>query len=111
MKDMENLTTIDDVDRFINSHNLSFIYVSRENCGVCHAVLPRLRELLDHYKDIHLGFVDASQLEEIAAKLSVFTVPALLLFIEGKEYLREARFVHFDELKIKLDSLYELYNE
>lgn len=111
MKKLEELSSMDMIENFLKNHELSFLYVSREDCGVCHAVLPRLRELLNKFPQIYLGHINAYKVEEIAAKFSIFTVPALLLFIDGKEVLREARFVHFDELENRLEKIYGIYNQ
>ena len=53
--------------------------------------------------------MNALEVEEIAGHLSIFTAPTLLLFVEGKEYLREDRFVRFADLEEKLTRIYELY--
>ncbi|WP_280166039.1 thioredoxin family protein [Priestia aryabhattai] len=111
MKKLEELTSMNMIEDYLKNHELSFLYVSREDCGVCHAVLPRLRELLDNFPLIHLGHINAYDVEEVAAKFSIFTVPVLLLFIDGKEVLREARFVHFDELEKRLEKIYKMYNQ
>ncbi|WP_077604007.1 thioredoxin family protein [Oceanobacillus sojae] len=98
-------------EEFLQNHALSFLFVSRPDCSVCHAVLPKLRELLDNYPQIHLGHIDASKVEEVAEKFLIFTVPIMLLMIEGKEYIREDRFVRFDQLEEKLDQIYGMYTE
>ncbi|GEN89074.1 thioredoxin family protein [Oceanobacillus sojae] len=111
MKKVHELTTIKMTEEFLQNHALSFLFVSRPDCSVCHAVLPKLRELLDKYPQIHLGHIDASKVEEVAEKFLIFTVPIMLLMIEGKEYIREDRFVRFDQLEEKLDQIYEMYTE
>ncbi|MGM0862073.1 MAG: thioredoxin family protein [Bacillota bacterium] len=109
MKEVTELLSLDAIENFINRHKLSFIYISRPSCTVCHAVLPQLRELLEQFPHIKLGHVNADSVEEVAGRFSVFTVPVLLLFIEGTEFLREARFVHFEQLEQKLKRVYQLY--
>ncbi|MDF2478865.1 MAG: thioredoxin [Sphingobacterium sp.] len=109
MKKLNELATLNMVEEFIENHELSFLYVSRPECSTCHAILPKLRELLDHYPLIHLGHIDASKVEEVAEKFLIFTVPIMLLMIDQREYLREDRFVHFDRLKEKLGQIYEMY--
>lgn len=111
MKEVTELLSLNAIDNFINRHQLSFIYISRSSCTVCHAVLPQLRELLEQFSHIKLGHVNADSVEEVAGRFSVFTVPVLLLFIEGSEFLREARFVHFEQLEQKLKRVYQLYEE
>lgn len=111
MKELVDLTSIDSIEDFISNHPLSFLYVSRPSCSVCHAVLPQLRELLTQFPLIQLGSINAESVEEVAGKYMVFSVPTLLLFVEGKEYLRMDRFVHFEQLKEKINKIYNMYIE
>lgn len=111
MKEVHELTNIKMAEEFLKNHALSFLLVSRPDCSVCHAILPKLRGLLDDYPLIHLGHIDASKVEEVAEKFLIFTVPIMLLMIEGKEYIREDRFVRFDQLEEKLDQIYGMYTE
>lgn len=46
MKEAAELTSMVSIEKFITDHQLSFIYISRPQCTVCHAVLPQLRALL-----------------------------------------------------------------
>ncbi|WP_232336740.1 YbbN family protein [Planococcus lenghuensis] len=64
---------------------------------------------MDGYPRIRTATVDAEQIEELAGLLSLFTVPVLILFVDGKEMLREARFVHIEEFHRKIGRLYEGY--
>lgn len=111
MKEVYELTTIEMAEEFLKNHALSFLFVSRPDCSVCHAILPKLRELLDNYPLIHLGHIDAAKVEEVAEKFLIFTVPIMLLIIDGKEYIREDRFVRFEQLEEKLDQIYEMYTQ
>ncbi|MEC1789857.1 thioredoxin family protein [Bacillus vallismortis] len=111
MKEMTELHSLAAVEHFIKQHQFSFIYISRPGCTVCHAVLPQLRLLLDQFPKIALGHINADEVEEVAGRFSVFTVPVLLLFVDGTEFLREARFVHFEQLEERLKRVYQLYEE
>ncbi|MGM9932822.1 thioredoxin family protein [Pradoshia sp.] len=108
MKEMKELTSLNMIEDFVQENPMSFLYVSRQECSVCHAVLPRVRELLDHFPDIRLGHIDANAVPEVAAAYSIFTVPVILYFIEGQEVLRKARFIHFEELAEQIEKIYGL---
>lgn len=105
------LTTIEEVHALIEENQFSFLYISRENCSVCHTLLPQVKEVVLRFPKIQFAFINADDVEEIAGHFSIFTVPAMLLFIDGKEYIREARFVHIDELEKKINKLYHLVIE
>ncbi|GGF70369.1 thioredoxin-like protein YdfQ [Paenibacillus albidus] len=111
MKEVYELTAIREIEDFLQQHELSFLYISKPDCSTCHALLPKLKELLSHYPLIRLGHIDASTVEEVAGKFLILSAPVMLLIIEQKEYLREDRFVRFEELKRKLDQLYEAYTQ
>lgn len=107
MKKLKELTSLDMIDTFIQSHELSFLYISRPDCSVCHGLLPQVQQLMMKYPEIALGYIDAHTIKEVAGHLSIFTVPVLLLFVDGKEYIREARIVHLDLLDDKINKVYE----
>lgn len=56
----------------------------------------------------HIGTrqVNAQEIPELAGYLSIFTVPVLVLFADGKEILREARFVHVEEFRRNIEKVY-----
>ncbi|MGE7980533.1 thioredoxin family protein [Psychrobacillus sp. NPDC093200] len=109
MRTFEELHTIEAVDSFISSNPLSFIYISHTDCSVCHALLPQVKKLMENFPEIQLAHINSAKVEEIAERFIVFSVPALLLFIDGKEYLREARIVHMSQFEEKLQKIYEGY--
>lgn len=103
MKDYTQLTSIEMVREFTRNNRLSFIYISRESCSVCHAVWPRVQELLSDYPQIQLGTVDADEVKEIAGEYLVFTVPTMFLLKDQKELFRESRFIRIEQLKQNLE--------
>lgn len=107
MRQFKILTELEAVEQFIQDNELAILYISRPNCSVCHGLLPQVKELMEKYPKIQLGHIDASEVEKVAGRFSVFTVPVLLLYINGKEYVREARIVHMDLLENKLDKIYQ----
>lgn len=110
MKKHSELTSIEMVDEFLQQNELVFLYVSRPECSVCHALLPKIRELLEAYPMVYLGHVDANQVEEVASRFLIFTVPTMIMFVEQKEYIRADRFVRFDRLEEQLQQIYRMYS-
>ncbi len=107
MREFTELKSISHIDGFIEENQLAFLYISRNNCSVCHALLPQVKELMNKFPDIQPAHIVADNVEEVAGRFSIFTVPVLLLFVEGKEYVREARIVHLDLLDDKIQRIYE----
>ncbi|MGM8211345.1 thioredoxin family protein [Virgibacillus sp. W0430] len=107
MNMFKQLSSLEKVEKFISDHTLAFLYISKPNCSVCHGLLPQVQNLLKKYPDIQTAQVNTAELEAIAGRFSIFTVPVLLLFVEGKEYIREARIVHMQQLEERIDKIYE----
>ncbi|MEN1968152.1 thioredoxin family protein [Lentibacillus sp. N15] len=107
MRAFEELASLSAVQEFIQHHQLSFLFISRPDCSVCHGLFPQVQVLMENYPEIKLGHINADVVQEVAGAFSVFTVPALLFFIDGKEYIREARIVPLDLLEEKLNKIYK----
>lgn len=105
----QHATSIAEVRRFIIENHLAFVYISREDCSVCHAVRPQVQDILKNYPRIQSIQADADHIPEVAGDFTVFSVPALLLFADGKELIREARFVNMENLNRQLSRVVENY--
>lgn len=103
---MKELASMAELQAFIHSNRFSFLFVSRKTCGVCHALLPQVEIMLQAFPEIKLAHLDADAVQEVAGTLMIFTVPVLLLYVDGKEYIREARFVHIELLQEKISKIY-----
>ncbi|RSD25546.1 thioredoxin [Mesobacillus subterraneus] len=53
------------------------------------------------------GLVNAGKVEEIAGFLMAFTVPVLVLYADGREYLREARIVQVEKFREDVAKIHE----
>jgi hypothetical protein len=56
-----------------------------------------------------LRYIDLEKIELAKGKFSVFTIPTILMFINGKEFIREARYISVEDLRNKKLRYYELY--
>lgn len=100
------LTTIEDMHEKIHQHTYTFFYITQPNCSVCHGLQPQIEQILADFPNIFTYQVDASKTPRVAGDFQVFTAPTLLLFMEGKEYLREVRFVQTSRFREKILRVY-----
>jgi len=107
MREFIKLHSMEGIQAFILENQLTFLYISRPNCSVCHGLKPQVLKLMEQYPNIKLGHINADEVKEVAGRFSIFTVPVLLLFVEGKEYIREACIVHMDLFNEKLNKIYK----
>ncbi len=104
------VNSIDEMQEIIVSEEAVLFYISTDNCGVCEVLKPKIEELFrENFNKFSLYEVNSSQAPEIAAQMSIFTVPTLLLFINGQEFLRESRSINFNQLREKVSRAYSLF--
>lgn len=95
-----------ELDELLNNIKPVVLYFSTETCHVCHSVLPQLIGLIDALP-ISFVKVKADLQPEICGQLLVFTVPTILVFYEGKEIVRESRFIDFNNIEKMLSRVLE----
>ncbi|MFD1204331.1 MULTISPECIES: thioredoxin family protein [Sporosarcina] len=82
------------------------LFVKTDHCSVCEGLYPQVNALTDDYP-FPFYKVNVAEVPEMAGQLSLFTAPVVLLFHQGREMARFARFVQMDQLRQRLDELAE----
>ncbi len=86
------------------------LYFSGEHCNVCHALRPKIKALFDErFPEIAQLWLDAHENPELSAHFQVFSVPTLIVFLDGKEFIREGRAMSLAALEAKLSRPYEIF--
>ena len=60
------------------------------------------------FPKINFCYVDLNKAKEISGQLSVFSVPTILVYFEGKETIRVSRNVHLEELYKQIERYYKM---
>jgi len=64
--------------------------------------------LLTNYPKVKSIKISIDEFPSLRAEFSVFTAPTILLFTQGKETLRESRFIVINELDKNINRYYSL---
>lgn len=99
---MKEIKTLSEVKAVLQHNMLVMLFISQPNCSVCVSLLPQVKSLLHRFPNIIAVEINTEEIEEIAGEYLIFTVPAILLFVNGKEVLRKVRFVRMKELESDL---------
>ena len=83
-------------------------YFSHGECNVCKVLKPKVINLVDKYDDFEFIYVNTNESPDICGQHTVFTVPTVLVFVEGKESKRFSRNFAMTELEELLDRFNEL---
>ena len=103
------MNTIENIQLSIKENLAVMVYFSAPTCNVCHALKPKLMEALEtNFKEFKVESVDISVEEDIAPHFEVFAIPTLLVFLDGKEFLRKSRHMSVDEVIKEIKRPYDI---
>lgn len=105
---MIELNTLEEMDEFINNNIIAMVYFASDGCSVCGVLLPKIEEMLIKFPKLKIRKVQVDKFTEAAGQYSIFTLPAILVYIEGKEIIREARFISVEMLEKAIDRYYDM---
>lgn len=101
-----------EIENLIHTNSAVLLYVSTEACSVCKVLKPKVVELInENFPRILFLYVDAEESKETAAQLNVFSVPTIIVYFEGREYIRKSRNVSLAELQEDIERLYKMMFE
>ena len=102
--------TLEEVKEKVENSPAVMLYFWGDNCAVCDALKPKIKSILDKdFPKVEQIYIDAKNNIDIAANFSVFAIPTTIIFLDGKEFLREGRNVSLASLKSKLQRPYSMF--
>ncbi|MDA3853998.1 MAG: thioredoxin family protein [Bacteroidales bacterium] len=87
---MKEITSKEEFDLLLKEKPAVIAYFSHDNCNVCKVLKPKLSEALtDQFPKVEQVYINIEKTPELGGQHSIFTVPVVLLFLEGQENLRK----------------------
>ncbi|MFA9388731.1 MAG: thioredoxin family protein [Prolixibacteraceae bacterium] len=106
------ISTNDQFDELLEKQPMVLSYFSGENCNVCASLKPKIEMLVrEQFPQVQFVEIATEQSPELSARYRVFSVPVVLFFVEGREYIREARGISVIELEQKMNKIVKLYED
>ena len=85
------------------------LYFSAPTCNVCHALKPKLLTAFEaNFSELQVKSIDISETPEVASHFGVFSIPTLLIYLDGKEFLRKSRHMSVDQVVTEIQRPYEM---
>ena len=101
--------TMAEVDAAAASSDMLLLYFSGENCGVCRDLRPKVEEMLLKFPDIQAVEIETAKSPALSASFEIFSVPALILLVQGKQTVRMAGVFSLRELEAKVERYHRLF--
>jgi len=88
------------------------LYFWGDNCNVCEALRPKIKEAFDSYfPKIEQIYLNAKENMEISVYFSVFSIPTMIVFLDGKEFTKASRNISIEQLIAQVDRPYSMMFE
>ena len=103
------MQTIETIEKTIQDNIAVMLYFSAPTCNVCHALKPKLLEAItSNFKEFRIISIDVSVEQETAAHFNVFAIPTVLIFLDGREFIRKSRHMSVDEVVREIERPYSI---
>jgi len=106
MNFISQLSYFEEIEKIIAlKQEMSLFYFTGKNCGVCSVVKPQVDALLGRHPEMKGYHVSIDEDPMISGQLSVYTVPMILIFYQGRELLREGKFIVISQLEPQIERI------
>lgn len=106
---MQAIKSTQEFEETIENQTGVLAYFSHDKCSVCKTLKPKIDDYFSkNFPKIKCIYINTEETPELAAKYSVFTVPVILVFFEGKETYRKARNIGIQEIAELVERPYSM---
>jgi thioredoxin-like negative regulator of GroEL len=106
---MPTITSVETLLQRIKDETMLVIYFSNDACTVCKVLKPKIIELLNtSFPEVAFVYVDTEKNPEIAGQQSVFTIPTIDIYVDGKSQQRFSRNVTLFDVETVLQRPYKM---
>ena len=103
------MASLEGVKDMVKINPAVLLYFKNDECAPCLVLRPKVNELIESsFPKMELIIIDTVRQPEFAGEFQVYANPTLLVFFDGKEYIRRSRFVGIPALKSEISRLYKM---
>ena len=103
---MKKLENYEQILNKIKEEKYFLLYVSMNNCSICQIDMSKVEKIVNE-QNFTAYYIEVSEIPEVVGQLSLFSVPVVILFYEGKEIHRQAKIIDFAELNYRMEQIHK----
>ena len=93
------MNSVTAIEQTIKENPAVMLYFSAPSCSVCHVLKPKLFEAVaSEFETFENIDVDISVTPEIGSHFGVFSAPTVIVYLDGREFLRKSRNMSVSEV-------------
>ncbi len=105
----KEIKSLEEFNQILADNDAVLGYFSNETCNVCKVLKPQIYDMIQkNFPKIKAIYIDISEIPEISAQNSVFTIPTIIVYLAGKETFRKSRHLGVEELKDAIKRPYQI---
>jgi len=110
LNDQKEVTmSLEELQTKISTSDGVLLYFWGDNCNVCEALRPKIKGAFEeNFPKIEQIYLNAKEQIEISAHYNVFSIPTMMVFLDGKEFVTTSRNVSIDQLITQIDRPYSM---
>lgn len=101
---MKTLTTYSDIEAVLQQ-DFVMVIAKSHTCTACKTIYDLINHNVSNIDDIEVFGVYVDDMTKFRGDHLIFAVPTVMVFSNGKELLRESRYINYD----KISRLIEVY--
>jgi len=106
---IKELNILKDVEEEISSHMGVMLYFYNDHCAPCISLRPKVIKMMDEkFPKLELVFINSEKSPEIPAHYGVFSNPTIILFMDGRQYFRNSKYISEHQLSEQTERLYKM---
>lgn len=105
---LDILDSIEEIEDIINSNEMVLVYFGNNLWGVCKDLMPKVLALLENYPKVKTIYVDGEKSHNTSVRYNIFTFPGIIVYVDGKESIREAKHISIRDIESRIDRYYNL---
>lgn len=87
-------------------------YFSTEFCNVCKVLKPKVAELIaEKFPQIKMVYIQSDKFPDISAQNQIFIAPTIIIYFNGREFIRKSRNIGIGELQHEIQRPYSMLFE
>lgn len=103
------MQTLEEIENIIRENPAVMLYFSAPTCNVCKALKPKLVDAIEtNFDQFKIVSIDVSETPNISSHYTVFAIPTVLIFLDGREFLRKSRHMSIAEVVSAIERPYEI---
>lgn len=99
----------DGLQHILNEEDAVLLYFYSDHCAPCLSLRPKVESLLENeFPQMKLILINGETQPGTGAGYGVFSFPTLIIFFQGKEYIRESKYVSIGQLDRAIRRPYDM---